>query len=228
VTAPQSNVVIFGRPGSGKSSLAERLAVDYGFRLVRTGELLREAVRRGDDLGPKADDCFKTGDLVPDDLVDLLVRAALAAGGGSGLVLDGFPRTLGQVPLLARIESDLGFRITDYVEIAVRREIAEARMAGRRICSRCGATYHVVNQPPRRAGVCDRDGTPLERRPDDTPEIIARRQAVYDSLTDPILKYYRVHSPDRIRSINGEQPFDAVLAEMRLALDLAPPPNSPR
>lgn len=219
-TVSPLHVVIFGRPGSGKSSLAERLAEEFGFQMVRTGEMLRDAVRRGGDLGRRVEDCLKGGDLVPDDLVFDLLRQTLNDAEGRSLLFDGFPRTLGQVPLLEQLERERNFSIAAYLEVAVSREAAVARMGGRRVCPVCGATYHLVNQPPRSPGVCDHDGAPLERRRDDAPEIIDQRQRVYERHIDPILEYYRTHAPASVRVVDGEQPFEAVYEAALRALGL--------
>lgn len=207
------HVVVFGRPGSGKSSLAERLSLEHGFVLVRTGELLREAVRRGDALGVRVAQLLKQGQLVPDALIGDLLEQTLRTPGTDELLFDGFPRTMGQVPILARFERDLNFRIDCYLEIVVSHEAAVARMTGRRVCPVCGATYHVLNQPPRISERCDHDGSPLEQRRDDSPAVIEVRQRIYEEHALPILEYYRTHAPDRVRTVHGEQPFEDVYAE---------------
>jgi adenylate kinase len=214
------HVVIFGRPGSGKSSLAERLGSEFGYSIVRTGELLRDAVRRGDDLGRRIEEYLGQGDLVPDDLVFVLLDQALRIPESEKRLFDGFPRTMGQVPQLAQLERLHHFSIDAYLEIAVSRAAAAARMAGRRVCPRCGATYHVETKPPRVKGVCDLDGQALQQRPDDTPEIIEQRQRVYEDHADPILAYYRAHEPDKVRVVNGERAIAQVYEDTCRALGL--------
>lgn len=209
-----AHVVMFGRPGSGKSSLAERLGTEHGYTLIRTGELLREAVRRHDPLGAQVERQIKSGALVPDALIEQLLVQSLQAPGTERWIFDGFPRTMGQVPMLEKFERALNFRVDRYVDISISHAAAVTRMVGRRVCPVCGATYHIVNKPPKIAETCDTDGARLEQRPDDSPGVIEMRQRVYDDHGLPILDYYRTHAPDRFRSVNGEQTFGAVYADL--------------
>ncbi len=222
IQVPPTHLVIFGRPGSGKSSLAERLGNDFGFDLVRTGELLRAAIRRKDFLGQRVEIHLASGNLVPDLLIFELLEQDLKAPGQKKLLFDGFPRTMGQVPLLEKFEKKLGFLIDAYLEIDVTREEAEARMTGRRVCPKCGATYHVRNKPPRVSEVCDLDGTRLESRKDDRPEIVAVRQEIYDEHAAPILEYYQEHDPEKVCKVDGAQPFDAVYEDACKAMGFPP------
>lgn len=213
-----AHVVIFGRPGSGKSSLAERLGAEFGYHLIRTGEMLRVAIRRRDYLGHRVESHLAKGDLVPDSLIFELLEANLKSPGTTRLLFDGFPRTMGQVPLLEQFEHRLGFKIDCYLEIAVSHEESVARMTGRRVCPKCGTTYHLIARPPKVAETCDLDGARLERRPDDTRDVVEFRQQVYDDHALPILRHYTEKHPDLCRTVNGAQPLDAVYAETRRAL----------
>ena len=217
-TVPPEHVVIFGRPGSGKSSLAERLGTDFGYTLVRTGEMLRDAVRKGDFLGKRVESHLARGDLVPDRLIFELLEANFRAPGMSHLLFDGFPRTIGQVPLLDQFERRYGFAIGCYLEIDVSHAEAVTRMTGRRVCPRCGATYHLISKPPRVAETCDHDGTPLERRPDDTTEVVEFRQQVYDAHAVPILRHYEEVRPGICRHVDGNHSFPLVYNATRAAL----------
>ncbi|MBX6312046.1 MAG: nucleoside monophosphate kinase [Isosphaeraceae bacterium] len=220
LSAPPQHVVVFGRPGSGKSSLSERLGDEFGYQLIRTGEMLRAAIRRQDFLGKRVEVHLAKGDLVPDPLIFELLEQNLRSPGTEKLIFDGFPRTMGQVELLEQFEKKLHFQIECYLEIAVSREEATARMTGRRICPVCGATYHLKSLPPRIAGRCDLDGAALETRKDDDPEVVATRQQIYDQHATPILEYYSTHFPNQYIRIHGEQPFEMVYAETCRALRL--------
>ena len=217
---PPVNIVMFGRPGSGKSSLAERLGSRFGYRLVRTGEMLREAVRRDDFLGQRVADHLATGNLVPDELIYELLELNLRSTVDSKLLFDGFPRTLGQVPVLKGFEERLGFKIDCFLDVALSREDAVARMTGRRVCPSCGATYHLIAKPPKVAETCDVDGAALERRKDDALDVVNFRQKVYDEQTQPVIDHYRDVAPGRCRSVNGNQSVEAVYQETLGALNL--------
>jgi adenylate kinase len=214
------HLVVFGRPGCGKSSLADRLAAEAGYRVIRTGEMLREAVRRGEPLGKRVSALLAAGELVPDPLIFEVLEDSRFEPDRERLMFDGFPRTVGQIPDLDRLEDRFGFQVGLYVEIAVSVEEAMSRMTGRRVCTACGKTYHVTGRPPRREGVCDDDGTPLTCRADDTSEVVANRQRLYADATEPVVSFYRATYPGRFVAVDGEQPFEGVYAELRRAVGL--------
>lgn len=214
------HLVVFGRPGSGKSSVADRLAVQAAYRIVRTGELLRAAVRRGDPLGRRVEGILARGELVPDPLIFEVLEDAQFRPEEERLLFDGFPRTVGQIPDFDRLEDRFGFQVGLYVEIAVGERAAMERMTGRRVCPRCGKTYHVANKPPRVADRCDDDGGELIRRADDTAEVVANRQRVYAELTQPVVDHYQATYPRRFVAIDGGQSFDAVCRDLERAVGL--------
>jgi adenylate kinase len=214
------HLVVFGRPGSGKSSVADSLAAHARYRIVRTGELLREAVRRRDPLGLRVEGIVARGELVPDPLIFEVLEDAHFRPEEENLLFDGFPRTIGQVPDFDRLEDRFGFQVGLFVEIAVSESEAMERMTGRRVCPTCGKTYHLKNKPSRVEGHCDDDQTPLIRRADDTPEVVANRQRVYAELTQPVVDHYRATYPKRFREIDGGQSFDDVCNDLRKAVGL--------
>ena len=214
------HLIIFGRPGSGKSSLAERLRRDEGYVLVRTGEMLRDAVRRGGPLAERIEGHLSQGDLVPDLLILELLRVNLESPREHKLIFDGFPRTLGQYTLLETFEEKLGFAIECFLEISLTRESAIRRMNGRRVCPKCGSTYHLVSKAPRLPGLCDLDGETLIIRTDDSVEVITFRQNVYDEHVPAILDRVRALMPDLLRSVDGDQSLEDVYRETRFVLGL--------
>jgi adenylate kinase len=187
---------------------------------VRTGELLRAAIRRNDYLGRRVEAHLASGNLVPDPLIFELLEQGLKAPAREKLLFDGFPRTMGQVELLERFEKKLGFRVEGYLEVAVSRAEAVTRMTGRRVCPTCGATYHIIAKPPKVADLCDIDGSHLESRKDDALEVVAVRQELYDEHAEPILAYYRSRAAGCFFVVDGEQPPEAVYAETCRVLGL--------
>lgn len=183
-------VVLLGAPGAGKGTHCKRIADRYGVVHLSSGDILRRERAQGTDLGKKAQGYMDAGALVPDDLiVEMMTKAIQQAA--AGYVLDGFPRTVNQGEVLDRslvaqktgIDMVLNLRVSDGVVVE--------RITGRRSCPKCGAVYHVKNMPPKTAGVCDRDGTPLVQRPDDTEEVVRNRLETYYRQTEPVVEYYK-------------------------------------
>lgn len=210
------NVILFGPPGSGKGTQAERLREKHGLRHISTGDLLREAVAAGNDLGKRVQSILAAGQLVPDDTILALMREVVAAVGREGWLLDGFPRTVGQANGLDAQLAELGQRIDAIVVLNVRREAVIERLSGRRTCMNCKTVFHVKVNRPRVEGVCDRCGGRLVQRDDDRPETIAKRLDVYEAQTQPILAHYRGVVP--IHELDGEQPVDEVTRSIERVL----------
>ena len=187
-----------------------RLRESRGLRHISTGDLLREAVASGSELGKKVRGILAAGGLVPDETVLALMRDVIAAAQreAKGWLLDGFPRTIGQARGLDARLRELGQKIDAVVVLNVRREAVIERLSGRRTCTKCKTVFHVKVNPPRVDGICDRCGGTLVQREDDRPETIAKRLDVYEAQTQPILAHYRGIVP--VHELDGEQPVDEV------------------
>ncbi len=214
------NLVLFGPPGSGKGTQAERLRDDLKLRHLSTGDLLRDAVARETELGKKVKSVLASGQLVSDDIVLALMRDAIVAVGHDrslkGWLLDGFPRTIGQAKGLDGLLGELGQKIDGVVVLDVKREEVVERLSGRRTCTECKTVWHVKNNRPAVEGVCDRCGGKLVQRDDDRPETIAARLDVYENQTRPILDHYRGQVP--MHEIDGALPVDEVTKAIEQAL----------
>lgn len=214
------NLVLFGPPGSGKGTQAERLRDQFRLRHISTGDLLRDAIARETELGRKVKDVLASGQLVSDDIVLALMRDAIAAVGTDpslqGWLLDGFPRTVGQAEGLDRLLVDLHQRIDAIFVLDARREVLIERLSGRRTCTQCKTVFHVTNNPPKVEGRCDKCGGSLVQREDDRPETIERRLGVYEAQTMPILAHYRGRVV--VHELDGELPVDEVTRTIERAL----------
>jgi adenylate kinase len=193
--------VLMGPQGAGKGTQAQMLAERYGLPIIATGDMLREIAQTDTQLGLQVREVQAAGQLVSDDILAEVVKTRLCKNDCSGgCILDGFPRTLPQTRLLERIAQDRGNRII-VIKIDVPRDLLFKRLAGRRTCSVCGATYHMEFKRPGREGVCDLDGQPLFTRTDDNEEAIRQRLALYDEKTRPLLDYYA--ESNRLNKVDG-------------------------
>jgi adenylate kinase len=216
------NLILFGPPGAGKGTQAERLRNDFQLPYIATGDMLRENVRDGTDLGKQANEYMKAGQLVPDDVIVAMVGERLQEEDArDGFILDGFPRTVEQGQALDSQLGELGRRITAVLLLDVPDDEVERRLAGRRVCVKAGHNYHVEFDPPKREGVCDQDGSRLVQRDDDKPEVIRHRLEVYHEKTHPLVGYY--DEQGLLRRIDGTRdPAEvhdhvrAVIATLRL------------
>ena len=181
-------LILLGAPGAGKGTQAERLCQELNIPTISTGNILRAAIKHGTPTGLKAEAFMKAGKLVPDEVIIGIINERLAEEDcRDGFILDGVPRTIGQAKALdargVTFDRVLSLEIPD-------REIEE-RMAGRRVCQKCGAPYHVKAKPPKTQGVCDACGSPLIQREDDRLETVRRRLEVYHAETEPLKGYYQ-------------------------------------
>ncbi len=211
-------VIFLGPPGAGKGTQAAKLAAQLSVPKVGTGEMLRSAIAAGAPLGREARPTMERGDLVPDELLVALVRQRIELPDcDRGFVLDGFPRTIGQAQgLEAMTSGDPGaWTVFDF---EVPREVVLSRLSGRRWCPACQATYHLKNDPPKRPGICDRDGIGLLQRPDDREAVVAERLRQYDQRTFPLIEYYRTRA--RMITVDGNRPMDLVFQELVEAVEV--------
>ena len=224
--AQQLNLILFGPPGAGKGTQAERLRKDFELPYIATGDMLRANVKEQTDLGKKAKEYMDAGDLVPDDLIVAMARDRLIQDDAQdGFILDGFPRTVDQAKALDEQLSDLGRRVTAALLIDVPDEELIRRLSGRRMCVKAGHNYHVEFDPPKHDGICDQDGSRLVQREDDKPEVIKNRLRVYHEHTKPLVDYYDERG--LMRRIDGTRdPADvhghirAVIATLRMEEDV--------
>jgi len=204
-------LIFLGPPGAGKGTQAELFTKEHRLAHISTGDILRDAVKRGTPLGLKAKQYMDSGALVPDDVVVAIVAQKLAGIDG-GFVLDGFPRTLAQAEALDKILDESNGNLDAAVYLDVNEDTVVRRLSGRRICRKCGANYHVENMPPHREGVCDKCGGELYQREDDRPEVVRERLEVYRRETAPLIDYYRTR--DLLRTVVADPPPEEVMKEL--------------
>lgn len=211
------NLVFLGPAGSGKGTQAKKLEADFGVVQISTGDLLREAVRSGTELGQKADPLMKQGKLVPDDLVIGIIEERFRAGGlGNGFLLDGFPRTLPQALALDAMLERNGMKIDRVLSLEVPEELLYERITGRRSCPKCGTVYHVVTAPPQRPGICDVEGEALIQRSDDSPEKLKNRLEVFRTEIPQVKEHYA--RKGLLAEIHGVGTPEGIYTEIRKAL----------
>ncbi len=207
------NLILLGAPGAGKGTQAELLVKKLSIPAISTGNMLREAIANGTELGKEAKTYMDRGDLVPDELILGIVADRVAQPDcAKGFILDGVPRTLAQAQAL----EDKGVRIDHVVSIEVDDGAIEARMTGRRVCGKCGASYHVVANPPKTPGVCDSCGGELMIRKDDAPETVRNRLKVYHATTEVLKDFYG--KLGRLAIVNGNQSIEKANEDILTAI----------
>jgi adenylate kinase len=182
-------LVFLGPPGAGKGTQAKLLSQRMGFLHLSTGDLLREAVKNQTPLGKKAKEYMDRGELVPDELIVQLIEETMPKDGS--VILDGFPRTVNQALALEEMLKGKGEKISKVLFFDVPDEVIIDRLSGRRVCSKCGAVYHVKYNPPKVEGVCDLCGGSLVQRDDDREEVVKKRLEVYRKQTQPLIEFYQ-------------------------------------
>lgn len=207
-------IIMLGAPGAGKGTQAKLIAEKYGVPHISTGDIFRANIKNGTELGKEAKEYMDKGLLVPDELtVRLLLDRVAQVDCKNGYVLDGFPRTIPQAEVLDKELTKLGDSVDFAVDVDVPDENIIRRMSGRRACLNCGATYHIVNIPPKKEGTCDVCGSELVLRDDDQPETVKNRLKVYHEQTQPLIEYYT--GKGVLRTVDGtlpmEEVFDAIV-----------------
>lgn len=184
-------LIFLGPPGAGKGTQSQLLQERNNYLQLSTGDLLREAVKEQTQLGLKAKSFMEQGKLVPDDLIIQLIDQKIQEIPDKNLILDGFPRTISQAEALDKLLENQNLKIDAVILFDIDQEEVVKRLSGRRVCQKCGAVYHIVYNPPREDGICDKCGGKLIQREDDKEEVIRKRLEVYNSQTIPLVEYYQ-------------------------------------
>jgi len=208
------NLILLGAPGAGKGTQAELLVKKLSIPAISTGNMLREAIANGTELGKKAKQFMDEGNLVPDELILGIIADRVAQPDcANGFILDGVPRTLAQAEALEA----KGIRIDHVVSIEVDDAVIEGRMTGRRVCPKCGASYHIVANPPKVDGICNACSSELTIRKDDAPETVRKRLEVYHATTEVLKSFYG--KLGRLRIVEGNQPIENACKDILAAIE---------
>ena len=210
-------LILLGPPGAGKGTQAKLLSLELRVPHISTGDMFRDHKARGTELGKKVQAIMDAGGLVTDEVTNAMVKDRLSRPDvAPGFLLDGYPRTVPQAQALDQLLQSLGRTIDRVLSYEVAEEVLVDRMSGRRSCPKCGAVYHVVQNPPQRAGFCDRDDTGLVQRDDDKPETVKRRLDEYARKTEPLRRYYAERG--LVSSVTGVGTPEGILAATRKTL----------
>jgi adenylate kinase len=213
-----ANIILLGPPGAGKGTQAKRLVDERAMVQLSTGDMLKEAIAKGSDLGRQVQGIMARGELVTDEIVIGLIAEKMAVPASGGFIFDGFPRTLRQADALGDLLTHTGQSLDAVIEMQVDDAALEARITGRYTCRNCGAVYHNVTAPTRVAGVCDNCGsTDLYQRADDNAEALRTRLMEYYKKTSPLIGYY--YAKGELTTVDGLAEMDAVSAAIAKVLD---------
>ena len=208
------NLILLGAPGAGKGTQAELLMEKLHIPGISTGNMLRDAMKNGTAVGEKAKYYMDNGLLVPDDvIIDIVEERVARPDCKNGFILDGMPRTLAQAEALEK----MGVKIEHVVSIEVDDAVIEGRMTGRRVCPKCGSSYHIVANPPKMEGICNQCGSELIIRKDDAPETVRKRLEVYHETTEILKEFYG--KLGRLNVVNGDQPIEKANEDILKAIE---------
>ncbi|NLZ52717.1 MAG: adenylate kinase [Thermoanaerobacteraceae bacterium] len=211
-------IILLGPPGAGKGTQAKKIANEYKISHISTGEILRNAVQNNTPLGKKASEYLDKGLLVPDQIVEDIVKARLDMRDcAAGFLLDGFPRTVCQAESLAEYLQEKGINLDIAINIQVEQTKLIERFTGRRTCKKCGATFHTEFSPPKKPGICDNCGEKLIVRKDDEIETVKKRLEVYETTTAPLIDYY--NRQNLLISVDGSKNIDEVFEDIKRHLE---------
>jgi adenylate kinase len=209
--------ILLGPPGAGKGTQADKIVEKYNIPHISTGDIFRDNIKNGTELGKKAQAYMNKGELVPDDLViEIATDRLLKDDCKNGFLLDGFPRTVYQAEKLDEFLEAHGQKLDKVLDLEVGEDILMVRLTGRRVCKACGASYHVVNIPPKKEGICDKCGGELIQRPDDNEETAKNRIDVYNEQTRPLVDYYE--KAGNLARIDGATPLEETFKDIVAAL----------
>lgn len=207
-----------GLPGAGKGTQAEKINEKFNIPHISTGDMFRLAIKEGTELGKKAKGYLDEGALVPDEVTNGIVEERLSKEDcKGGFLLDGFPRTIPQAKALQKITTKLNQKLDYVIHVEVPEEKLLERLTGRRVCPTCGTTYHVVYNPPKEEAICDKDGSKLIQREDDSIETVQKRLAVNVEQTKPLLDFYEEQGI--LVTVNGDQAIDGVFEEIQTKIN---------
>ncbi len=211
------NIILMGPPGAGKGTQADKLVTKYGLVQISTGDMFRKEIKEDTQLGVIAKFFSQYGYLVPDSITIDIVRERLSQNDfPNGFILDGFPRTVVQAISLENLGKELGFKIDAIINLDVDFDQLLVRLAGRRVCRECGATYNLQFKPPKVEGICDLCGGELYQRADESEEAVKVRLQTYTRQTRPLIDYYTMKG--QLMNINGDQAMDDVFKDIEKSL----------
>ena len=212
------SIILLGAPGAGKGTNAKRICQTYNIPHISTGDMFREAIKNKTPLGELANSYISKGALVPDEVTIGLVKERLAKEDcNNGYLLDGFPRTIVQAEALEKIGKELGKEVNYVINFVVPESVLVERITGRRVCTKCGAPYHIKNMPPKVEGVCDLCGGELIQRKDDNEETLKNRLSEYHQNTMPLVKFYS--KVNKLHEVDGTKPLDELMNDINAILD---------